>query len=139
MASDLARHAGIAYAIAGLLRALPIHAARGQLYLPADLMQRYGARAADVFAGNGDHRACAPCWPNCGCGRAIISAAARGLLDDAPPEIAPALLPVALVRPALDRMERRSYQPFQPGESAAMAAAMDALARGAQRHLRKAF
>ena len=45
------RHAGVAYAIAGLLRALPIHAARGQLYLPADLMQRYGAQAADVFAG----------------------------------------------------------------------------------------
>ena len=52
MTGDLSRHAGIAYAIAGLLRALPVHAARGQLYLPADLMQRYGAQAADVFAGN---------------------------------------------------------------------------------------
>jgi phytoene synthase len=41
---------------------------------------------------------------------------ARGLLHDAPLEIAPALLPVALVRPALDRMERRSYQPFNPSE-----------------------
>jgi len=41
---DLARHAGIAYAIAGLLLALPVHAARGQLYLPADLMDRVGMR-----------------------------------------------------------------------------------------------
>ncbi|MBN8964472.1 MAG: squalene/phytoene synthase family protein, partial [Rhizobiales bacterium] len=50
-ATDLVSHAGIAYAIAGLLRALPLHAARGQLYLPADLMRRYGAQEADVFAG----------------------------------------------------------------------------------------
>ena len=70
--SDLTRHAGIAYAFAGLLRALPIHAARGQLYLPADLMQRYGAQPADVFAGNATTERCAPCWPNCGCGRGII-------------------------------------------------------------------
>ena len=42
--------------------------------------------------------------------------AARGLLNDMPPEVAPALLPVALVRPALDRMERRSYQPLRPAE-----------------------
>ncbi len=50
-AGELASHAGIAYAIVGLLRALPIHAARRQLYVPADLMQRYGAQAEDVFAG----------------------------------------------------------------------------------------
>src|SRR6185312_17149252 len=49
--SDLTRHAGIAYAIAGLLRALPVHAARGQLYLPADVLRRHGAEAADLLAG----------------------------------------------------------------------------------------
>ena len=49
--AELAGHAGIAYAISGLIRALPLHASRGQIYLPADLMQRYGAQAADVLAG----------------------------------------------------------------------------------------
>jgi len=112
---DLARHAGIAYAIAGLLLALPVHSARRQLYLPVDLMQRYGAEAADAFAGNATTEF-----------RAVLAElrlrarhhlnAARGLLNDAPPEIAPALLPVALVRPALDRMERRTYRPFAPSE-----------------------
>jgi len=112
---DLARHAGIAYAIAGLLLALPVHAARGQLYLPADLMERYGAEAADAFAGNATTEL-----------RAVLAelrlrarhhlGAARGLLNDIPPELAPALLPVALVRPALDRMERRFYQPLRPTE-----------------------
>ena len=113
--SDLTRHAGIAYAITGLLRALPIHAARGQLYLPADLMQRHGAQSIDVLAGRATTEL-----------RAVLAelrlvarhhlGAARGLLNDLAPQVAPALLPVALVRPALDRMERRSYQPFSPSE-----------------------
>jgi len=114
-AGDLARHAGVAYAIAGLLRALPVHAARGQLYLPADLMQRYGADPADLHAGSDTTEL-----------RAVLAElrlrarhhlqAARSLLNGAAQEIAPALLPVALVRPALDRMERRSYRPFQPSD-----------------------
>jgi phytoene synthase len=45
------RAAGIAYAIAGLLRVFPFHAARGQLYLPLDIMQRHGVEPADIFAG----------------------------------------------------------------------------------------
>jgi phytoene synthase len=111
----VARPAGIAYAIAGLLLALPVHSARGQLYLPVDLMRRYGAQAADAFAGEATTEL-----------RAVLAElrlrarrhldAARTLLKDAPGEVAPALLPVALVRPALDRMERRSYQPLHPTE-----------------------
>lgn len=114
-AGDLARHAGIAYAITGLLRALPIHCARGQLYLPADLMERSGVQAADALSGKVTDEL-----------RAVLAelrlearhhlGAARGLLAAAPPELAPALLPLALVRPSLDRMERRSYRPFEPSE-----------------------
>jgi phytoene synthase len=110
-ATDLVSHAGIAYAIAGLLRALPLHAARGQLYLPADLMRRYGAQEADVFAGKATAEV-----------RAVLAElrlrarqhldAARVQLADAPATIMPALLPVALVRPVLARMERRGYEPF---------------------------
>jgi len=113
--ADLARHAGIAYGFAGLLRALPIHAARGQLYLPADLMARYAAQAADIHAGKATSEL-----------RAVLAELrlrARQHLDEAcrllgamPKEAAPALLPVALVRPALDRMERRGYEPFSPPE-----------------------
>jgi phytoene synthase len=135
--SDLTRHAGIAYAIAGLLRALPIHAARGQLYLPADLMQRYGAQSIDVFAGRETTEL-----------RAVLAelrlvarhhlGAARGLLNDMAPQVAPALLPVALVRPALDRMERRSYQPFSPSELPQWRRQW-ALWRAARSGLRKAF
>jgi phytoene synthase len=116
-AGDLSGHAGIAYAIAGLLRALPRHAARRQLYVPLDTLQCYGARAEDVFAGSATTEL-----------RAALAelrlrarqhlAAAGAHIGGAPPTIAPALLPVALVRPMLDRMERRSYDPFHPPEIA---------------------
>lgn len=110
-ANDLIAHAGIAYAIAGLLRALPVHASRRQLYLPADVMRRHGADPEDVFSGKATTEL-----------RAVLAelrlrarqnlAAARDHLETAPDAIMPALLPVTLVRPLLDRMERRGYRPF---------------------------
>ncbi len=110
-AGEFVAHGGIAYATAGLLRALPVHAARGQLYLPADVMQRYGAQAADVLAGNATTEL-----------RAVLAElrlrarrrldAARPLLAAVPEAVMPALLPFALTKPSLDRMERRSYRPF---------------------------
>src|SRR5487761_1794461 len=46
-----AQPAGIAYAIAGLLRALPLHAARDQFYLPVEVLRRHGAERRDLLAG----------------------------------------------------------------------------------------
>jgi phytoene synthase len=112
---DLARHAGIAYATTGLLRALPIHAARRQLYLPADVMRRHGARPEDVFAGKATTEIRASLAELRLRARQHLSAAG-GLHADAPPAAMPAFLPVALVRPTLQRMARRSYRPFRPGE-----------------------
>jgi 15-cis-phytoene synthase len=113
--SAIAEHAGIAYGIAGLLRAFAYHTARGQLYLPADVMRRYGAQSADVFAGRATTEL-----------RSVLAEMrlwarqhleiTRNLLDTTPTEITPAFLPVTLVRPALDRMERRGYQPFSPAD-----------------------
>ena len=40
--ASAAGHAGVAYAMTGLMRALPIHAARGQCYLPADIGAAHG-------------------------------------------------------------------------------------------------
>jgi phytoene synthase len=41
--ADASGHAGVAYALTGLMRALPIHARRGQCFLPVDLLARHGA------------------------------------------------------------------------------------------------
>jgi 15-cis-phytoene synthase len=113
----LARHAGLAYAIAGLLRAFPIHVARGQLFVPLELLARHGCSAEDVV----NRRTTPPL-------RAALAelrrharehlAQARGLWSTAFRAVLPALLPVALVGPTLARMERRGYDPFVPFELA---------------------
>ncbi len=112
---DLAGHAGIAYSIAGLLRAFPMQAARRQLYVPTDVLQRHGAQAEDIFAGKVTPELRAALAELRLRARMHLTGA-RDLIGDAPPVVAPALLPVALVRPVLDRMERRRYQPFQPSD-----------------------
>ena len=43
--------AGLAYGLTGLMRALPVHAVSGRLYLPADALLRHGTSAEAVLAG----------------------------------------------------------------------------------------
>ena len=49
--TELSGHGGVAYALTGLMRALPIHASRRQCYLPADLVAAHGLDLEAVFAG----------------------------------------------------------------------------------------
>jgi len=109
----VATPAGIAYAIAGLLRAFPLHAARRQLYMPLDLIERHGVEQEDIFAGGSSE--------NLRAALADLQEVARRHLLAAHQQIAtlpdaalPAFLPVALVRPSLDRLARRD--PFAPAE-----------------------
>jgi 15-cis-phytoene synthase len=111
-AEAVTRHAGIAYTIAGILRALPVHAARRQLYLPLELLERHGANREDIFAAHGEIPVRAALAELRAHARRHL-AAARAELDVAPPKILPALLPAATVGPALRRMERRGYDPFR--------------------------
>jgi len=48
---DLSGHGGVAIAMTGLMRAFPIHAARGQCYLPLDLLARHGIGRDDAVSG----------------------------------------------------------------------------------------
>ncbi len=43
--------AGTAYGLTGLMRALPVHAARGLVFLPADELRRHGTSPEQVLAG----------------------------------------------------------------------------------------
>ena len=107
--------AGIAFAIAGLLRAFPHHAARGQLYVPMELLDRHQVRPHDIFAGRSSAGLQAAL--------AELRDVGRRHLDTAHQRMAaltrqamPALLPVALVGPSLGRLERGD--PFSPAELA---------------------
>jgi phytoene synthase len=111
----LSRHAGITYAIARLLQAFPRHAARRQLFVPVEVLDRHGARAEDIFAGRTTVEL-----------RAALAelrlrarrhlAAADDVVAKAPAAVLPAFLPVALVGPLLARMEQRGDEPFAPLE-----------------------
>ena len=49
--ADAAGHAGCAQAVAGTLRMLPIHRARGQCYVPLDLLEAAGTSREALLAG----------------------------------------------------------------------------------------
>jgi phytoene synthase len=105
---------GIAYALAGLLRAFPRHVARRQLYLPTDLMRRHDVAEENVFAGQGgpglvavlaDVRASAEVWLD----------QSRAALAEMPPQAGPAFLVLALVKPTL-RALALNRDPYRPVE-----------------------
>jgi phytoene synthase len=115
---DLARHAGLAYAIAGLLTAFPTHAARGQLFVPLEILQRHGLD----FRAAVRRPATPPLHAALAEARLIAErhlAQARSFFSGAPPAVLPTVLPVALVGPTLARMKRRGYDPFVPVHIAA--------------------
>jgi 15-cis-phytoene synthase len=111
----LARHAGIAYAIAGLLASFAHHAARRQLYVPLDVLERHGADPQDIYAGRATPELRAALAEMRSHVRRHLDEA-RALVASAPPAAAPALLPASLARAVLDRMERRGYDPLRPFE-----------------------
>ena len=51
MAAGAAGYAGVAYGLAGLLRALPLQRARGQCFVPRDLLALEGLQPSDLLAG----------------------------------------------------------------------------------------
>lgn len=104
--------AGIAIGLARVLRDLPRHASRHQLYLPADLLARHAAKPEDILAGRRT--------PELRAALVELRQHVRRYLDSfeaalptLPAAAIPAVLPVALVRLTLARMERPEYDPFR--------------------------
>jgi phytoene synthase len=111
-ADDVADPAGIAYALAGLLKAFPRHAARGQSYVPIETLERHGVARTELSAGTAG--------AGLNAALAEIVAQARERLAQAarywplvPPAARPAFLPLAWVAPLLARIERNP-DPFAP-------------------------
>ena len=105
--------AGIAHAIAGMLRAFPVHAARGRLYVPAALLDRHQVHPRDIFAGRSSAGLRAALAELGNLARHNLIAVQKRITA-LPPAAIPVLLPLALVRPSLDRLERGD--PFAPAE-----------------------
>ncbi|MBK9082975.1 MAG: squalene/phytoene synthase family protein [Rhizobiales bacterium] len=104
-------HAGVAYGIVGLLRALPWHAARGQCYLPLDMLARHGASREDVVAGRAAPGLLATLAELRAIARKHLGHARAGLTDIRR-DARLALAPLGLVPLYLEAMERAHYAPF---------------------------
>ena len=108
----VAGHAGIAYAVTGLLRALPWHCARGQFFVPAEILRAHGADPAELFSGRSAPAVLAALADLRARARAhleIFDARLRSL----PEKSLAAFLPVSLCEPYLRLMERPGYDPFK--------------------------
>ena len=105
--STASGHAGVAQAVAGHLMLLPISQARGQVFIPADLLSATGLDR-DSFLAGGDHdRAANAIRAFAGFGRDHL-ARARAALAEVPAVVKPAYLPVALVEAVLCRAEKKA-------------------------------
>ena len=112
--ADATGHAGVAYAMTGLMRALPWHAMRGQVYLPADVLSEHGVMRDDVVSGRATEGSMAALAELRRHARRHAAAARKGI-PSVRPEARVALEPLALVEPYLKRMDRRDYAPFVNG------------------------
>lgn len=110
--ADLAGHAGVAYGLTGLLRAVPFHASKGQIYLPADLLARHGVEPSDITAGKSPSGLLSALAEMRRLAR-DHHARALTLLKAAPKAVRPAFLPLALVPGLLKVMDQKNYDPFR--------------------------
>lgn len=98
-------HAGVAQAVAGHLMLLPLSQARGQVFIPADLLSATGLDRSGLLSGGDRERAANAVRAFAGFGREHLDKA-RAALARVPGSVMPAYLPVALVEAVLGRAEK---------------------------------
>jgi len=110
--AQLAGRAGCAQAIAGLLLMLPIHRARGQCFVPRDILAAVGSSPEEFVAGDGGP----------GAPQAVVAmiALANEHLDafeqeafKLPQALRPAFLPLALTGAYLKLLSRPGFDPLR--------------------------
>lgn len=107
----LVRGAGIAATVTGVLVNLAKHVSRRQMFVPLEVLERHQVDIAEVYAGKTSEalkNALAELRRHAR--RQMIAARNEG--GQVPLTILPALLPLALIGPALKPMDRRGYEPF---------------------------
>jgi phytoene synthase len=102
--AELAGHAGCAQVITGLLRLMPLHRARGQCFVPSDILAAAGSSPEEFVAGDGGEgaaRAVSAMIALAQEHRLTFERGARNLPDT----LRPAFLPVALTGAYLQKLE----------------------------------
>ncbi len=110
--AEVSGYAGVAYGLTGLMRALPVHCARGQCYMPldvlarcelttSDLLSRRASASIDLLLSKLRHKA----------GSRL--AEARAMHARVPPAALPAYWPASLVDVYLKRLARPRGNPLK--------------------------
>jgi NADH dehydrogenase [ubiquinone] 1 alpha subcomplex assembly factor 6 len=102
---------GIAYALAGLIRAMPVHARTGRLMMPEDITAEAGLDPKD-YAGERPTPALRRVVETIARTAERHLAVARDLRGRLPKRALPALLPARIASAALKRLERAGFDPF---------------------------
>ena len=105
-----AREAGIAYALAGLIRALPFHAARHKVYLPQDVLDAAGLSPDTIMAGAFNVKVKAAVAQTLQKAREHFLKAQHVRI---PRALLPGFLPAALVPLYLRRAGSKSFDPLK--------------------------
>jgi NADH dehydrogenase [ubiquinone] 1 alpha subcomplex assembly factor 6 len=108
-----ARAIGIAYALAGLLRAMPFHAAAGRSYIPRDIAGRADLDPADYVRRRDTPAVRAAAEHLAETAAAHLAAGRRGR-DRIARCAAAALLPAVIAERYLLRLQRAGFNPFAP-------------------------
>ena len=110
--SDACGHAGVAYALTNILRSIPLHSRRRQLYLPMELIKKHNVNESDIFNFTTSN----------GLTEMLIELRQHirhhlmqfnKFLPQIPLTAFPTFLPLCLVEPYLARMESSQYDPFK--------------------------
>jgi phytoene synthase len=127
--ADAAGHAGVAWALTGLLRAFPWHARRGQAFLPATLLSAVGLDREALVAGRDGEGLRAALAETRARARHHL-ARTRALKPTIRRDCAPAFRPLAMIERYLRPMEARSYKPYETVIDATNALRVWAMWRG---------
>lgn len=112
VADAACRQAALAWGLTGLMRGLAVHAAHGQLYLPADFLRAFGVEAEALLRGEESE--------GLKTALGVLSEQARGALaefrrlaKDLPSSALPVFLPLTLVPAYLRALEQPSHRPLR--------------------------
>jgi phytoene synthase len=106
-----ARAVGIAWALTGLMRAVPFHAGARRVYLPAALNRAAGLNVFELYQMKPTAGLCQVVATIADRARLLIDEA-RALRPRVPDQALPALLPATLAQWHLDRLRKAGHDPF---------------------------
>lgn len=111
-AAEAAGLAGVAFGLAGLMRSLPLHRARGQCFVPGDILARHGLGPAHVLSGRFDAPMATAVAELAGHAGNRLGEA-RALSGTIPEAAMPAFLPATLIDGYLKRLLRKNFNPLE--------------------------